>query len=88
MHSTVQYSRPADRGEGLVISRIKRHFRAIFSDFGRISCDFRFITDFGKKCEIKGNKENQGNLEAAVKGNSHGGLAGMRPQMQPTQNGR
>ena len=60
MHSTatVQYSRPADRGEGLVISRIKKHFRAIFSDFGRISCDFRLdITDFGKKCEIKGNKE-------------------------------
>ena len=56
----------------------EKHFRVIFSDFGRISCDFRLdIRDFGKKCEIKGNK--QGNLEAAVKGNSHGGLAGMQP---------
>ena len=37
---------------------MKKHFRVIFSDFGRISCDFRLdITDFGKKCEIKGNKE-------------------------------
>ena len=37
---------------------MKKHFRVIFSDFGRISCDFRLdIRDFGKKCEIKGNKE-------------------------------
>ena len=36
----------------------KKHFRVIFSDFCRISCDFRLdIRDFGKKCEIKGNKE-------------------------------
>ena len=42
----------------MVISWIKKHFRAILSDFGRICCDFRLdITDFGKKCEIKGNKE-------------------------------
>ena len=61
----MQYSRLADRGEGLVIfadekafPRMKKHFRVIFSDFGRISCDFRLdIRDFGKKCEIKGNKE-------------------------------
>ena len=37
---------------------MKKYFRIIFSDFGRISCDFRLdIRDFGKKCEIKGNKE-------------------------------
>ena len=53
-----QYSAVQPAGEGLVISRIKKHFSAILSDFGRISCDFRLdITDFGKKCEIKGNKE-------------------------------
>ena len=54
-YSAVQYSRLADRGEGLV-----RHFRVIFSDFGRISCDFRLdIRNFGqkKKGEIKGNEE-------------------------------
>ena len=37
---------------------MKKHFRVIFSNFGRISCDFRLdIRNFGKKCEIKGNKE-------------------------------
>ena len=41
-----------------LFSRMKKHFRVIFSDFGRISCDFRLdIRDFGKKREIKGNKE-------------------------------
>ena len=45
-----QYSRLADRGEGLVIFADEKHFRVIFSDFGRISCDFRLdIRDFGKK---------------------------------------
>ena len=54
----VQYCRLADRGEGFVIFADKKHFCVIFSDFGRISCDFRLdITDFGKKREIKGNKE-------------------------------
>ena len=58
-----------------LFSQMKKHFRVIFSDFGRISCDFRLdIRDFGKKWETR---KNQGNLEAAVKGNSHGGLAGM-----------
>ena len=78
-YSTEQYSRLADRGEGLVIFADEKHFRVIFSDFGRISCDFRLdIRDFGKKCEIKGNKEkSRESLEATVKGNSHGGLAGM-----------
>ena len=38
-----------------LFSRMKS---VIFSDFGRISCDFRLdIRDFGQKCEIKGNKE-------------------------------
>ena len=37
---------------------MKKHFRVIFSNFGRISCDFWLdVRDFGKKCEIKGNKE-------------------------------
>ena len=41
-----------------LFSRMKKHFRVIFSDFGRIPCDFRLdIRNFGKKCEIKGNKE-------------------------------
>ena len=54
----MQYSRPADRGEGLVIFADDKAFRVIFSDFGRISCNFRLdIRNFGKKCEIKGNKE-------------------------------
>ena len=56
--STGTAGRLADRGEGLVIFADEKHFRVIFSDFGRISCDFRLdIGDFGKKCEIKGNKE-------------------------------
>ena len=58
---------------------MKKHFRVIFSDFCRISCDFRLdIRDFGKKnVRSRETRKNQGNLEAAVKGNSHGGLAGM-----------
>ena len=41
-----------------LFSRMKKHFRVIFSDFGRIPCNFRLdVRDFGKKCEIKGNKE-------------------------------
>ena len=58
MHSTVQAAGwPIEAGAWL-FSRRKKHFRVIFSDFGRISCDFRLdIRDFGKKCEIKGNKE-------------------------------
>ena len=46
-----------------LFSRMKKHFRVIFSDFGRISCDFWLdIRDFGKKCETKGNKEKSRNL--------------------------
>ena len=62
-----------------LFSRMKKHFRVIFSDFGRISCDFRlYIRDFGKKkVRSRETRKTQGNLEAAVKGNSHGGLAGM-----------
>ena len=44
-------------GEGLVIFA-DDHEKAFPRDFGRISCDIRLdIRDFGKKCEIKGNKE-------------------------------
>ena len=61
-----------------LFSRMKKHFRVIFSDFGRISCDFRLdIRDSGKNVRSRETRKNQGNLEAAVKGNSHGGLAGM-----------
>ena len=80
MHSTVQCTRLADRGGGLVIFAEEKAIpRIIFRDFGRISCDFRLdIRDFGKKnVRSRETRKNQGNLEAAVKGNSHGGLAGM-----------
>ena len=72
----MQYSRLADRGEGLVIFAEEKAFPRNIQRFWK---NFRLdIRDFGKKkSEIKGNKENQGNLEAAVKGNSRGGLAGM-----------
>ena len=76
MHSTVQYSRLADRGEGLVIFADEKAFPR---NIQRFSCDFRLdIRDFGKKnVRPRETRKNQGNLEAAVKGNSHGGLAGM-----------
>ena len=76
-YSAVQrLSRLADRGEGLVT--VFADEKAIFSDFGRIPCDFRLdIRDFGKNVRSRETRKNQGNLEAAVKGNSHGGLAGM-----------
>ena len=47
--------------------------------FGRISCDFRLDNrDFGKKnVRSRETRKNQGNLETAVKGNSHRGLAGI-----------
>ena len=57
---------------------MKKHFRVIFSDFGRISCNFRLdIRVLAKNVRSRETRKNQGNLEAAVKGNSHGGLAGM-----------
>ena len=58
---------------------MKNHYRVIFSDFDRFFfCDFRLdIRDFGKNVRSRETRKNQGNLEAAVKGNSHGGLAGM-----------
>ena len=52
------YSRLADRGEGFVIFVDEKAFPRNISDFGRIPCDFRLdIRGFGKKYEIKGNKE-------------------------------
>ena len=56
---TVQCSACSRLADSLVIFAEEKHFRLIFSDFGRISCDFRLdIRDFGKKkSDIKGNKE-------------------------------
>ena len=54
---------------------MKKHFRVIFSDFGRISCDFRLdIRDFGKKCEIKGNKEKSRESEGSGQGKQPWGV--------------
>ena len=69
----MQYSWLADRGEGLVIFADEKVFPR-----GRISCDFRLdIKDFGKKCEIMGNKEKSRESGGSGQGNRHGGLAGM-----------
>ena len=55
---TVQCSACNRLANRLVIFAEEKHFCVIFSDYGRISCDFRLdIRDFGKKYEIKGNKE-------------------------------
>ena len=57
---------------------MKKHFHVIFSNFGRISCDFRLdIRDFGKKCEIKGNKEKSRESGGSGQGKQPWGVGSM-----------
>ena len=64
-----------------LFSRMKKNFRVIFSDFGRISCDFRLdIRDFGKKCEIKGNKEKSRESRGSGQGKQPWGVGRYAPR--------
>ena len=73
-YSAVQPAGRSRRGLGYFADE-----KAFPRNIQRFSCDFRLdITDFGKKnVRSRETRKNQGNLEAAVKGNSHGGVAGM-----------